>query len=75
MQHILPVSSNVHTWDEGLGHADVVVGHEVHTEQVLGVRVGVQLDTHLVDQAHDALGNIVGGSGLATEDAHAWHCL
>jgi hypothetical protein len=29
----------------------------------------------LVDQAHDALGNIVGGSGLATEDAHAWHCL
>lgn len=68
-------SFTAHTWNELLRHRHVVIRQEVHAQQVLGVGVVVQLHAHLVGQAHHALGNVVGGRGLATEHAHAGHNL
>eukprot|EP00983_Pelagomonas_calceolata_P040900 1137818-Pelagomonas_calceolata.AAC.1 len=48
------------TRDHLLCQGHVVVGDEVHAQQVLGIGVAVQLVAHLVDQTHDALGNVIG---------------
>ncbi len=46
-----------------------------HLEEVADVRVGVDDGADAVDEAHDLLGGVVGGRGLAAKDGDAGHHL